>query len=255
MIRTAIVLAAGEGRRLRETAAAKPLCPVAGRTLIDHALAGLAAAGMARAVVVLGYRGKDIARHLASVPQPLAVEFAWSDAAQPNGVSVLMAERFLDGQEALLVMCDHLVDPAIYASVARCGAQDGLTLGIDRRLGHDWIDPLDVTRVSTRGDRIVAIGKGLAEHDAYDTGVFAISSKLTTALKTVVSPSLTDGVRMLAERREASAVDVSGLDWIDVDDLRALRLAEAFWAGNPRSDPAGFSPETSVSRMAFMQAT
>ena len=43
---TAVLLAAGEGSRLRGSAASKPLCPVAGRPLIDHALTGLAEAGI-----------------------------------------------------------------------------------------------------------------------------------------------------------------------------------------------------------------
>lgn len=234
MIRTAVVLAAGEGTRLRAVAASKPLCPVAGRPLIDHALAGLAAAGMTRAIVVLGHRGADVAAHLDARPQPLRVDHAWSDPRQPNGTSVLMAGPLLGGEDALLVMCDHLVDPALYARVAAHGAGDGLTLGIDRRLGHDWIDPADVTRVATSGDRIVAIGKGLARYDAYDTGVFAIGAKLTAMLGTLDRPSLSDGVRLLAERAQAGVVDVGRFDWIDVDDARALDMAERFW--RDRSD-------------------
>lgn len=229
MIHTAVVLAAGEGTRLRAAAPSKPLCPVAGLPLIDHALSGLAAAGMTRAVVVLGHLGEEVARHLASRTQPLQVDFAWSDPCLPNGVSVLRAAPWLKTENALLAMCDHLVDPAIYTRVATRGAGQGLTLGIDRRLGHGWVDPSDVTRVATRGDQILAIGKGLQHHDAYDTGVFVISPKLTSVLETLDSPSLTEGVRILADRGEAGAVDVSGLDWIDVDDVRALRLADRFW--------------------------
>ncbi|PCD03396.1 nucleotidyltransferase [Sphingomonas spermidinifaciens] len=229
MIRTAVLLAAGEGSRLRAAAASKPLCPVAGRALIDHALGGLAAAGIDRAIVVLGYRGEGVARHLAARRQPLSVECVWADPSQPNGVSVLAAEPLLAGGDALLAMCDHLVDPALYAAVAAHGAVSGLTLGIDRRLGHGWVDPLDVTRVATRGDRIAAIGKGMRRHDAYDSGVFAIGGKLIAALKTLAAPSLTEGVRLLAARGEAGFVDVSGFDWIDVDDPRALALAEAAW--------------------------
>ncbi len=236
MIRTAAILAAGEGSRLRDSAASKPLCPVAGRPLIDHALTGLAAAGMTRAVVVLGYRGDEVVRYLESRTQPLRVDIARSDPKRPNGVSVLAAAPLLDGEDALLVMCDHLVEPRLYARVARAGAGTGLRLGIDRRLGHSWVDPLDVTCVATNqgyegGDRIIAIGKGLEPHDAYDTGVFAIGPKLIAALRTLDSPSLTEGVRRLVVTGEAGTVDVSDLDWIDVDDAPALAKAEE-WRGN-----------------------
>jgi 1L-myo-inositol 1-phosphate cytidylyltransferase len=228
-ISTAVLLAAGEGSRLRGSAASKPLCPVAGRPLIDHALAGLAEAGMTRAIVVLGYRAPDIEAHLAAHAWPLAVETVRTpDHRQPNGVSVLAADEALAGEDALRAMCDHLVSPALYARVAQAGAQDGLTLGIDRRLGHPWIDPLDVTAVATEGDRIVAIGKGLVPHDAYDTGVFAIGPALMAALATLPAPQLTEGVRLLAAQGRARVVDCSDLDWIDVDDAPALAKAEAW---------------------------
>ena len=162
MIDTAVLLAAGEGSRLRDAAPIKPLCPVAGRPLIDHALAGLAAAGMRRVVVVLGYEADAIAAHVAGAAAPLVVETVRTPAhLQPNGVSVLAAAVACGGDDALLAMCDHLVSPALYARVAAAGARDGLALGVDRRLAHPWVDPDDVTRVRTKGERIVAIGKGL----------------------------------------------------------------------------------------------
>ncbi|WP_315759801.1 NTP transferase domain-containing protein [Sphingomonas sp. Y38-1Y] len=238
MIRTAVILAAGEGSRLRPAARSKPLCPVAGRPLIDHALAGLATAGFERAIVVLGYRGDEVAQHLAARPQPLAVEIAWSDSCLPNGASVLAAAPLLGEDDAVLTMCDHLVDPALYRRVADCGAGRGLVLAIDRRIGHPWIDPLDVTRVETCGDRIVAIGKELVPYDAYDTGVFAIGGKLVAALRSDRPLSLSEGVRVLADRGEAGVIDVSDLDWIDVDDPRALDLAEAAWRARVRPAPA-----------------
>ncbi|SFP50381.1 NTP transferase domain-containing protein [Sphingomonas rubra] len=228
-ITTAVLLAAGEGSRLRGSAASKPLCPVAGRPLIDHALAGLAEAGLTRAIVVLGYRAADIEAHLARRAWPLAVETVRTpDHRRPNGVSVLAAADALAGEDALLAMCDHLVSPALYARVAAAGSGEGLTLGIDRRLGHPWIDPLDVTAVATAGDRIDAIGKGLAPYDAYDTGVFAIGPALLAALTTLPDPQLTDGVRLLAAQGRAGVVDCSDLDWIDVDDAPALAKAEAW---------------------------
>lgn len=231
MIDTAILLAAGEGSRLRAAAPYKPLCQVAGRTLIDHALTGLAEAGITRAVVVLGYGGDAVAAHLAAHLQPLTLTITRSDHRRPNGVSALAGSAEVAG-DALLAMCDHLVDPALYARLSEAGAGDGLRLGVDRRLRHPWVDPLDVTCVATEGDRITAIGKGNVPHDCYDTGVFAVGPALFAALATLADPSLTDGVRALAIEGRAQAIDCSDLDWIDVDDAAALAKAEA-WLSPP----------------------
>lgn len=231
MIRTAVLLAAGEGSRLRASAPLKPLCPVAGVPLIDRALGGLAAAGVARAVVVTGYGGDEVEAHLAARDWPLVVEVVrTSDYRLPNGASALSAAPVLAGEPALLAMCDHVVEPALYGRLAAAGARDGLTLGIDRRLGHAWVDPGDVTCVATEGDRIVAIGKGLWPHDAYDTGVFAVGPALFDVLVRFDAPSLTDGVRMLAGQGRAHVADCSDLGWIDVDDADALAKAEAWLA-------------------------
>jgi len=228
MIDTAILLAAGQGSRLRDTAPSKPLCPVAGAPLIDRALTSLAEAGIARAIIVTGYEAEAIEAHLAARSWPLEIETVrTADWRQPNGVSALAAAERVAG-EALLAMCDHIVTPALYARLAETGARGGLTLGIDRRLGHRWIDPDDVTCVATGGDRIIAIGKGLDPHDCYDVGVFAVSIAFFEALRALPAPSITEGVRALAAEDLAHVVDCSDLDWIDVDDSRALAQAEAW---------------------------
>jgi choline kinase len=229
MITTAILLAAGEGSRLRSAAPSKPLCHVGGRPLIEHAIAGLAEAGLIRVVVVLGYEAERIEAHLAARHWPIAVETVrTSDHRLPNGVSVLAAEAALAGEDAVLAMCDHLVDPALYARVAQAGTGGGARLAIDRRITSDLVDLDDVTCVRTEGEAIAAIGKHLADYDAFDTGVFAIGPALFAALNSLPAPSLTEGMRVLAAHGTALTIDCSDLDWIDVDDPAALDKAEVW---------------------------
>jgi 1L-myo-inositol 1-phosphate cytidylyltransferase len=229
MIETGILLAAGEGSRLRSAAPLKPLCTVAGRSLLAHAIDGLAEAGMKRVVLVLGYGADQVAAHVAAHPWPLAVQTVTTDHRMPNGTSVLAAEPLVAGDDALLAMCDHLVEPALYRRVAEAGAAGGARLGVDRRIESDWVDLDDVTRVRTAGERIVAIGKGLDPFDCFDTGVFAIGRPLFAALARLEAPSLTEGMRILAESGSALTVACDDLQWIDIDDQAALDKAER-WA-------------------------
>ncbi len=70
--RTAMLLAAGLGTRMRPLTdrTAKPLLPLGGRALIDHALDRLAEAGVETVVVNAHWQADRVDAHLAVTPPP-----------------------------------------------------------------------------------------------------------------------------------------------------------------------------------------
>lgn len=94
---TAMVLAAGMGKRMRPLTASqpKPMVRVAGKPLIDHALDRLAEAGIARAIINLHYLPDVIEAHLAERAAP-RVEFSDErDCLLETGGALVKAQGLL----------------------------------------------------------------------------------------------------------------------------------------------------------------
>ncbi len=224
---TGIILAAGAGSRLRDVAPSKPLVEVGGRPLVLHAIRSMQAAGVAEVVVVVGWQGERIRAALDGVPGRITLVNNPLWAETPNGVSLLQAKEYVR-PGSLLMMADHLLSAALMERLL-AGAARPLALAVDRQLGHPWVDEADVTRVRTENGAIRAIGKQLAVYDCYDTGLFRIGPELVSALESLPSPGLSEGVSILARRGQAQAVDIGGAPWLDVDDARALAIARTAW--------------------------
>jgi bifunctional UDP-N-acetylglucosamine pyrophosphorylase/glucosamine-1-phosphate N-acetyltransferase len=86
---TVIVLAAGEGTRMKSATLPKVLHSFAGRSLLAHALAATADLAAERTAVVIGHRRDEVAAHLAEIA-PAAVPVV-QDQQNGTGHAVRMA--------------------------------------------------------------------------------------------------------------------------------------------------------------------
>jgi bifunctional UDP-N-acetylglucosamine pyrophosphorylase/glucosamine-1-phosphate N-acetyltransferase len=100
----AIVLAAGKGTRMKSELP-KVLVEVCGRPMIEYVLEALAAAGVERTIVVVGYREDLVRTALADRP---GVEFATQVEQNGTGHAVMMCREALSGHQgpALVVAGD-----------------------------------------------------------------------------------------------------------------------------------------------------
>lgn len=101
---TAMVLAAGQGKRMRPISATtpKPLVKVGDRALIDHCLDGLAAAGVKRAIVNVRHLADQIETHLKDRPSPTVTISDERDAELETGGGVKRALPLLGAGPFLL---------------------------------------------------------------------------------------------------------------------------------------------------------
>jgi MurNAc alpha-1-phosphate uridylyltransferase len=109
--RTAMVLAAGLGKRMRPLTATrpKPLVEVAGRTLLDRALDTLKAGGVARAVVNVHYLADRIEAHLAARDTGLSIGISDErDCLLETGGGIVRALPLIDADPFLAINSDNL---------------------------------------------------------------------------------------------------------------------------------------------------
>lgn len=109
--RTAMIMAAGLGKRMRPLTATrpKPLIEVAGKALLDHVLDRLAAAGVKEVVVNVHYLADAVEAHLATRDHGLEVAISDErDLLLETGGGLVHAVDLIDSDPFLAVNSDNL---------------------------------------------------------------------------------------------------------------------------------------------------
>jgi 1L-myo-inositol 1-phosphate cytidylyltransferase len=228
-----LIVAAGQGTRLRAKAELKPLIPIRGTSLIERVITNARSAGIDDFVVVSGYHAEELQAQLLLLGGRLGVEIATvynPDWTRANGVSVHAARQLLN-EPFLLAMCDHLMDPAILRQMIAFPQEAGtVVLGVDFNIDNPLNDPEDVTRVKCDGERLLHIGKVIRDFNCFDTGIFRCTPVMFDALAESQSrgdDSISGAMNILAEWGKARVLDIGDRLWVDVDDPVAFEKAEA----------------------------
>ena len=243
-VRDAVVLAAGNGDRFQSgTRGSKLLQPLLGQPLIVRTLSTAAAAGIRTFHVVTGYQADAVRAAVErGVPAGTSVNFTSNpDWHLENGVSVLAARARLRDRRFALLMGDHVFEATVLARMLKEPvAPNESLLAVDTRDVPASV-AAEATKVRLRGDRIIAIGKDLASHDALDTGLFVCAPVLFDALEAAREggdTTLSGGIRLLAAMGLMRASDVGTAGWCDIDTLDDLAAAENLLSGEPEAEIA-----------------
>lgn len=118
---TAIILAAGVGKRLLEASGGRPKCllEVGGQSLLGRLLDALLASGVRDAVVVVGFGEETVRRAIGDGPAGMRVTWASNPRYREGAILSLWAARAaLDGP-VLVMDADVLCPPAMIARLVR----------------------------------------------------------------------------------------------------------------------------------------
>jgi choline kinase len=237
----AVVLMAGYGTRLRPLTGnlPKPLALVNGTPLIEWVLGALENQDdpIQRVLVVTGYRCNVLISHLEAIQENYAFQIVPvinPQFSRGNGSSLCAAERHIETEPFLLLMGDHIVEPAIIE--AALGLKDNtdvsLALCTDSAplVSNEEADlPTKVLLDTDSG--IIDIGKQISNWNCIDTGVFLMTRDIFDSLHSLGTEkqTITRGVKhLIHSNKTVIGVDVSGMFWSDVDTPDDLVRTEAF---------------------------
>jgi choline kinase len=170
----AIILAAGQGKRLLPLTESRPKCliEIAGRSLLSWQLLRLQAAGVEEAVIVTGFRAEAVEAEVASLGLTMAVRLAFNPfyTVSDNTASCWIVRHEFD-RDVLVLNGDTLFGPGVAERLM--GAPDAdITVTIDRKSSYD----ADDMKVLTENGSLRAIGKSIEAYDAESIGFLRFSS-------------------------------------------------------------------------------
>jgi len=215
----AVILAAGEGKRLEPLTnrRPKPMLPVANRPVLEHVVEAVADAGVEEIVLVVGYKRDRIQTHFGDGDDwGVDIEYAVQSKQLGTGHAVLQAADHLD--DAFVVLNgDRVLSPDLVSSVIdRTEAGDAPVVSVTRveNARNYGVVELD-------GQRVAAIHEKPAAHrsrsDIINAGVYGFE------------PSVLDAIRETETEPSGELALTATLDEIAADEgLTAVRYGD-YW--------------------------
>ncbi len=240
----AIVLAAGEGKRMKSSLA-KVLHPVGGVPMLTHSLAAARSAGARRIVVVVGHQ----AERVRCLYRGEGLLFAEQHELLGTGHAVLQArEFFLDYAGAVIILCGDvpLIQPGTLRMLFQRHRAGGAAVTV---LTTRPPDPAGYGRVVTAADgsilRIVEERDAMEEEKAIgeiNTGIYCVQSGFLFAAVAALGNRnaqqeyyLTDIVEMAGRK----GLRVASCSAADPQEVMGINTPEELAAANRRLEMRG----------------
>jgi dTDP-glucose pyrophosphorylase len=228
-VKKAVLLAAGKGTRMRELTAdlPKPMIAVRGKPILQHIIEGLAAAGVDRVLIVVGYRADVVQDYFGKGEKfGVAIEYVTQVVQDGTGRVVDLAKDFAGADPFILSYGDILVTPANYPQLVALGDAEAL-VSVKRNESEMAKGGCVVVNDKFELTDLIEKPSGPAPSPWYNAGVYTFRPSIfefTARLEK--SPrgeyELTDAIRALAQSGKiVRALELTG-EWADVRDPEVL---------------------------------
>ncbi len=232
----AVILSAGQGKRLLPLTADCPKCilPVRGRTLIEWQIDELAKCGVDQVIVVLGFRADKVERILHQRYGTHRVQTIYNDAyaVSDNLVSCWSAHSEMDA-DFVLLNGDTLFEAALLQRLLDTHDRP-VTVAINHKSHYD----ADDMKVELDGCRLVRIGKDLLSDqvDGESIGMIFFRGEGPMLFRNALEKALCNPsaqkkwylavIDEMARSMPVWTCSIKGFQWCEVDYHADLKLAE-----------------------------
>jgi len=222
----AVVLAAGEGVRLRPLTFTRPkhLISLGGKPLLEHLLASVRAAGINEALIVVHYMAERFKQYFGDGSEfGMKLEYVFQEGVRGTADAIGVAESYVKDEDFLLVYGDLLVTSDVVELILRSHEKEkpAVTMTVvpvthPERYGIMKLEGSHVAEIVEK-PRL-----GEAPTNLANAGMYVFSFEIFEKIRqTHPSPrgewEITDSLSLLMrEKRPVIGVQISDKEWLDV---------------------------------------
>jgi choline kinase len=236
--RTAVILAAGVGSRLRPLTDDRPkaLVEIHGKSVLSRAVDALCDYGVQHLIIATGYREDAIAERLADRLERVTLCHNPRYESTQNVVSLALCRDAVEGQAFFKLDGDVVFDPDVLVRLDSSVASLAVAVDTARKVDAEAM------KVQVLDGKVVGFGKELPlQVSAGETiGIERIDAQLSPVLFEAIDACVAAGRtdvyyeyvydQLVRGGTHAALVAVGDLRWTEIDDLADLERARELFA-------------------------
>lgn len=220
----AVVLAAGEGLRLRPITSTRPkhMTPVGGTPLLEHILLAIKNAGITDVGILVGYMKEKIQDYFKEGSRlGLKMEYTAQEKISGTASAVGMMEEYVNGEDFIVAYGDLLVNSNVFSDILdRFSETDAITMGVV---------PVDnpeqygvITMQNGYVDSILEKPKGAIQSNLINSGIYVFQPEIFHEIKKTGKSArgeyeITDTLQsLLINGTKIAAAQLHRQNWLDI---------------------------------------
>lgn len=230
----AVILAAGVGKRLWEVTQYRPKCliEIGGRSLLHRYLESLAAVGIRRVEIVVGYKQEMIRAAVEQDACGVKVTFLVNEQFHRGSISSLWIARTAFDDDTIVMDADVLFHQEILRRLVSSPFENALLMDETvKQTGEECM-------VVVSGGRVIALTKNLPEqYDYAGEGVgflrirHADAPRVVSSLRDYIdrdswAMEYEDALRQYFQDVRVGHERIGGLPWTEIDFIKDVQKAE-----------------------------